>query len=260
VDVIADLEVLVEQAASERVLLERREQRLRDQLDRVRSGRSAASRARAGLVEKLEVADAALQAGRDRLGPARLAYAQAQREAERLADAAAGGSDPASRALARAADVEETTGATVGAHERRVAALAAEHEATQAALAAHDAGEVERVGGELEELLADVAREVDGHLERACEGALVVHELVDRRRVMKPREPWQPTWLVGSAHDHLRDAALAAFGRLEPSFARHGRTISRNSHGLSSVVANLVQCWSAARGGAAVPEDPKEAA
>jgi hypothetical protein len=201
VDVVPDLEALVVASAAERLLAERREQRARDLLRRVQDGRSAADRIRKDLVGRVGEAEVALDACRDRLGPARLSHAQAAREVEKLADAAAAGSDPAVRALARASDVEETTGLVVAAHERRAGSASAELAAAEAALAAHDAADRERVGRELEELMRDVARHVDGQLERVCEAGLLVRSLVDRRRSLRPVEPWAPEWQALGPYD-----------------------------------------------------------
>jgi hypothetical protein len=166
--------------------------------------------------------------------------------------------DPAVRSLARQRDVVETCGEIVSAHERRAGLLSAELEAAEAALEAHDASDRERAGGELEELMQDVARHVDGQLERVCEAGLLLRGLVDRRRSLRPKEPWAPVWLTGAPYDHVLDAAKHALGPLEASFARHGRTLSRNSKPLIRVVENLIQCWSTGRG--SVPEVPREAA
>jgi hypothetical protein len=259
VDVVPDLEVLVEQAEVERVLAEQRAQRARDLLRRVRDGRSASDRARRELAERVGEAEVALDAARDRLGPARLEHGKAERELERLADAAAGGSDPAVRSLARQRDVVETCAEIVSAHERRAGLLSAELEAAQSALEAHDASDREHVGGELEELLQDVARHVDGQLGRVCEASLLVRGLVERRRGLRPKEPWAPVWLTGAPYDHVLDAVRYALGPLEAPFVKHGRTVSRNSKPLVRVVQNAVQCWATGRGsGAAVP--PAEAA
>jgi hypothetical protein len=258
VDVVPDLEALVSSAAAELALAERREQGARDLLRRVQAGRSEAARVRRELAERVGEAEVALDAARDRLGPARLEHGKALREVEKLADAAAAGSDPAVRSLARQRDVVETCGEIVAAHERRAGLLSRELEAATAALEAHDVSDRERVGGELEELMQAEAAHVDAQLEQVCGAALLIRGLVDRRRSLRPREPWAPVWLTGAPYDHVLDAVRHALGPLEAAYAVHGRTISRSSKPLVRVVENALESWRTGRG--SVPEVPREAA
>jgi hypothetical protein len=122
-------------------------------------------------------------------------------------------------------------------------------------LEAHDAVDRERVVLEIEELLRDLAGHVDGQLGQVCEAGLLIQGLVDRRRSPRPAEPWQPTWQAAGAYDCVLDAVRHAIGSLEGPYARHGRTLSRNSHPLTRVIENLTQCWSTGRG-----SEPREAA
>jgi hypothetical protein len=256
-DAVAELQALLAQAEAERGQAERRESQVRGLLHRTKKARGLAAARRAELADAFEHAAAAEAAALERLGSARLALATAEREVERLADAAVGGSDPAARALSKSRDVVETTGAVVRAHERRVRELVTARERAEAALAEHDRELAHEVGRELERHLLEVAQDVDRRLGQAVEQALLLGRVVDARRAVlidgtPPREPWTTPLASPLARYHAAETAFRlAASPLEPTFATHGPT--RGGRSMAQAAAAIVDAWMQGRGEFAPP-------
>ena len=179
--VIAALAGQAKQATDERGDAEQRERQALFAVEDAKAAAAKSAHRRAEQVEILEQAAAAEQAGRDRLGPCRLAHADSERDLERIADTAALGSDPAARSIAKARDAVETAASIVSAHERRVRVLAGEREQAEAALAEHDGAELARVAAVVDGLVVVTATRIDSLLDDAVEAASALARLVAMR-------------------------------------------------------------------------------
>ena len=231
----------LEQALVERQAAEQAERGAGLALEQARLAARDGAERRHRLVVALDEAKSVEDAAGQALGEVRGRHADALRETERLADAAAAGSDPAIRGLAKHADSADMLRQLAAAHERRIAARAAEREQAEQALAKHDAVEAQRIAEQLEALMQAEADLVDRRLEEAIARASAVFALVDQRRQAQPREPW-PIGLTqaGERFDAIVAGFQVASWRINPGRTALGSITARP---FRAAVTTACDCW-----------------
>lgn len=229
--------------------LARQEAALRRLLAEHRAAEARAAAEERELAEAVEVRRGAHDEAQARLGEARARHEEARRAAELAADQAAAGDGAAAQGLGALAGDAAAALALVQAHERRAAALAAELEAAAEALAAHRAAAVDREGKALEALLVELAGATDTKLDEAVELFGVTLGVFDRRRELRPKEPWPPPFewpsRAGARWEAWTDAVARASWPLNPQAAFWG---SNRHKPLAELARTARDCWSQGRG------------
>lgn len=126
----------------------------------------------------------------------------------------------------------------------------------EAALVEHDAAEAVRIGQQIEELLLAKAVRADGHLAIAAAGLVAMNALIDRRRELRPPEPWQLEILGLAACSRAgRDALIHHLGQASDEVARAiNNLLNRNDFKpLRKAAERNVEAW---RSGATPAEQP----
>lgn len=248
--VITALEAAAKVATEERLAAQERERQALFATEDAKAAASHAASRRAELANIVAAAQAVEDGCRDRLGEVRLQYGAAMRELERLADLAAAGSDPATRAVAKARDNVETLAALTAAHERRTVVAVADRERAEAELQTHDDAEAARLRAQIEQMMVTSAERIDALYSASCPELLALVAMIESYRTdHRPSSSEVTDWQMFTPNVQAQRALLPALARAEPAYARVGPShAATHTATMGKLIRDLMETWRRGRG------------